>query len=91
MQKGYARRQPLALQPRAQPRESASMTYLESEYRETSQGSLSCSRARITAVSSIRLFVVFASPPESSFSIPRYSRIAPQPPGPGLPLQAPSV
>ena len=45
----------------------------------------------MTAVSSMRLFVVCASPPESSFSVPFHSKIAPQPPGPGLPEQAPSV
>ena len=43
----------------------------------------------------MRLLVVLASPPESSFSYTfcavRNRRIAPQPPGPGLPLQAPSV
>ena len=47
------------------------------------------------AVISMRLLVVLASPPESSFSYTfcavRNRRIAPQPPGPGLPLQAPSV
>ena len=31
------------------------------------------------------------TPPESSFSVPFHSKIAPQPPGPGLPEQAPSV
>ena len=35
--------------------------------------------------------VVLASPPEISFRWPLYSNIAPQPPGPGLPEQAPSV
>ena len=34
---------------------------------------------------------VSCSPPESSFSAVPYRRIAPQPPGPGLPLHAPSV
>src|SRR5438067_1938861 len=45
----------------------------------------------MTAVSSMRLLVVCASPPKSSFSWPFHARIAPQPPGPGLPLHAPSV
>src|SRR5262245_10974511 len=49
------------------------------------------SSAWIAAISSMRLLVVRISPPQSSFSFPRQRRIAPQPPGPGLPLQAPSV
>src|SRR5699024_8097468 len=44
----------------------------------------------MTAVSSIRLLVVFSSPPNSSFSWPPARIHTPQPPGPGLPLQAPS-
>src|SRR5689334_532505 len=43
------------------------------------------------AVSSMRWFVVRLSPPESSVSRPSSTRRAPQPPGPGLPEQAPSV
>src|SRR3954454_11491141 len=39
----------------------------------------------------MRLLVVSASPPESSRSRPSQRRMAPQPPGPGLPEQAPSV
>src|SRR3954454_17155600 len=39
----------------------------------------------------MRLFVVAGSPPDNSFSMPRDRRMAPQPPGPGLPLHAPSV
>jgi hypothetical protein len=42
-------------------------------------------------VSSMRLFVVADSPPKISRSFPSYSSTAPQPPGPGLPLHAPSV
>ena len=45
----------------------------------------------IAAISSIRLFVVMISPPESSFLTSLYRKIAPQPPGPGFPEQAPSV
>src|SRR4051794_41393107 len=45
----------------------------------------------ITDISSIRLLVVSGSPPESSRSWPFQRRMAPQPPGPGLPEQAPSV
>src|SRR5438876_5058004 len=45
----------------------------------------------MTAISSMRLLVVAGSPPESSRSRPTIRRMAAQPPGPGLPLQAPSV
>src|SRR5258706_12794286 len=45
----------------------------------------------MTAISSMRLLVVAAAPPQSSFSFPLKRRIAPQPPGPGLPRHAPSV
>src|SRR5690606_37907600 len=45
----------------------------------------------ITARSSMRLLVVSASPPCSFFSWAPWRSSAPQPPGPGLPLQAPSV
>ena len=44
----------------------------------------------MTAVSSMRLFVVAGSPPQSSFSRSRKTSSAPQPPGPGFPLHAPS-
>ena len=37
------------------------------------------------------LLVVAGSPPQISFSCAPERRIAPHPPGPGLPLQAPSV
>src|SRR5712691_7879814 len=39
----------------------------------------------------MRLLVVGASPPAISFSTPRKRSTAPHPPGPGLPLHAPSV
>src|SRR5712691_9323628 len=45
----------------------------------------------MAAISSIRLLVVSFSPPAISLSTPPKRRMAPQPPGPGLPLQAPSV
>jgi hypothetical protein len=48
-------------------------------------------QASITAVSSMRLLVVSGSPPNNSFSRPGARSSTPQPPGPGLPLQAPSV
>src|ERR1700731_3013635 len=39
----------------------------------------------------MRLLVVWGSPPLSSLTRSPKARIAPQPPGPGLPEQAPSV
>ena len=45
----------------------------------------------MAAMSSMRLFVVTASLPLKSFSTSLNRRTAPQPPGPGLPEQAPSV
>src|SRR6202043_505569 len=59
--------------------------------RSTRHGRLSASSAEIAAISSMRLLVVWASPPLSSLTWSPDSRIAPQPPGPGLPEQAPSV
>ena len=51
------------------------------------------SRPRITAVISMRLLVVSRSPPDDSISLPvaGWRRMKAQPPGPGLPLHAPSV
>ena len=65
--------------------------YCESVQSSTSQGSFRAERASMTARSSMRLFVVSRSPPESSFSRPMQLSMAAQPPGPGLPEQAPSV
>src|SRR4051812_13424741 len=62
-----------------------------SVWRTTRQGRFSASSARIAASISMRLLVVRDSPPDSSFSCGPERMIAPQPPGPGLPLQAPSV
>src|SRR5712671_4911461 len=45
----------------------------------------------MAAISSMRLLVVSSSLPASSFSTPRKRSTAPHPPGPGLPLHAPSV
>src|SRR6478672_1973642 len=47
----------------------------------------------MTACSSMRLFVVSRSAPKASltFPLPTWRRMNAQPPGPGLPLQAPSV
>src|SRR5471030_588714 len=67
------------------------ITYCESVTNSTSQERLSSSRPRIAPINSMRLLVVLASPPQSSFSTPLHTSSAPQPPGPGLPLQAPSV
>src|SRR5699024_7244729 len=67
------------------------MTYLESEYSSTMQGSVRAWSPRMTPVSSMRLLVVLFSPPLSSFLWGPYMRMHPQPPGPGLPEQAPSV
>ena len=47
--------------------------------------------ALIAAMSSMRLLVVCASPPNISFSWPFQRSTAPHPPGPGLPEHAPSV
>ena len=55
------------------------------------QLSFSSDKDSIAAMSSILLFVVLASPPDISFSASPYLRMAPQPPGPGLPEHAPSV
>src|SRR6185437_15427018 len=57
----------------------------------TRQGFFSASRPRMAASSSIRLFVVRASPPASSFSLSPMRSSTAQPPGPGLPRHAPSV
>ena len=66
-------------------------TYWLSVKMVTAQGCFSEDSASIGAVSSMRLLVVSASPPNSSLLCPPELRNAPQPPGPGLPLQAPSV
>jgi hypothetical protein len=65
--------------------------FAESVCISTSHGSFSAFSASIAAISSMRLLVVSASPPDSSLRVPLKRRIAPQPPGPGLPEQAPSV
>ncbi|MNY44320.1 hypothetical protein D3C86_1793370 [compost metagenome] len=68
------------------------MTYLLSVCRSTRQGRFRASSAAMAAISSMRLLVVLGSPPHNSFSWPApVCKMAPQPPGPGLPLQAPSV
>lgn len=83
--------QPRFFQPCAQPLVIPSTTYLLSVVSRTLHGYFSAERAFITPESSMRLLVVCDSPPESSFSLPSQRSIAPQPPGPGFPLQAPSV
>ena len=83
-------RQPLAFQPGSHSVMPLS-TYWLSTCSVTAQGRLSACSAWITAISSMRLLVVRRSPPNSSFSVPPDLSSTPQPPGPGLPLQAPSV
>ena len=46
------------------------MTYLLSLYSSTTHGSFKSRSASMTAVSSMRLLVVWAAPPERSFSVP---------------------
>ena len=58
---------------------------------DSRKAAVKASSARIAAVSSMRLLVVAASPPESSLRCSPKVMTAPQPPGPGLPEQAPSV
>src|SRR2546422_11507386 len=92
---------PLAPLPRRQPRAfhwgihslSPLATYWLSVISSTEHGRFSDSSPRITAMSSMRLFVVDRSPPDSLFRLPvgTCSRMNAQPPGPGFPLQAPSV
>ena len=67
------------------------LTYSESVCRSTREGLFSASSAEIAAISSMRLLVVAASPPQISLRCVPEIRIAPQPPGPGFPEQAPSV
>jgi hypothetical protein len=83
-------RQPFARQ-RAIHSSTPRLTYCESVVSATAHGRLSASSPAIAAMSSMRLFVVIASPPLSSRSRSPSRSSAPQPPGPGLPRQAPSV
>ncbi len=64
---------------------------MESVVTTTSERRVSDSSALIAAMSSMRLLVVCASPPNISFSWPFQRSTAPHPPGPGLPEHAPSV
>jgi len=59
--------------------------------RRTDASGLIAFSAEMTAVISIRLFVVAAAEPPSSLTWPWERSTAAQPPGPGLPEQAPSV
>src|SRR5882757_9475645 len=83
-------RQPFFFQPWIHL-EAPSSTYLLSVLIVTVHGRFSASRPEMTPISSMRLLVVAGSPPLSSRSRAPIRRIAAQPPGPGLPLQAPSV
>src|SRR5262245_21628948 len=66
-------------------------TYCESVCRRMRLPGCTASSARMTAVISMRLLVVCGSPPWSSRVLPSFWSRTPQPPTPGLPLQAPSV
>src|SRR6476620_12002083 len=57
----------------------------------TRQGFFKASSPLIAAISSMRLLVVKASPPDSSRSLSPMRKSTPQPPGPGLPRHEPSV
>src|SRR5581483_5003757 len=81
--------QPLRFQFHNQPL-TPFLTYSESVWNSTSQGSLSALSASMAACNSIRLFVVAGSPPLSSRLCCPCSRTAAQPPGPGFPWQPPS-
>src|SRR5215510_5624671 len=83
-------RQPLRFQPWIHFM-MPSRIYWLSVWRWTRQGRLRACKAEIAARSSMRLLVVWGSPPLSSFWRSPKARMAPQPPGPGLPEQAPSV
>jgi len=70
-----------------------SATYLLSVMTSTTVGRVSDSKPEMTPINSIWLLVVLAAPPESSFSdlLDGCRKMQAQPPGPGLPLHAPSV
>lgn len=66
-------------------------TYWLSVWISSSSCFLHACNARITAINSMRLFVVLGSPPlRSAIFLPSVA-IKPHPPGPGLPRQLPSV
>jgi len=67
-------------------------TYVESENSSTLQGAFKAFKPWIAAVNSIRLLVVWSTPPLNAFlvDVPGIVRMAAQPPGPGFPEQAPS-
>jgi len=85
------RRAPAVPLPAMDPAGDALTQILAVGVRSTVQGFFSASSAEIAAINSMRLLVVWVSPPFNSFSTSPNFRIAPQPPGPGLPEQAPSV
>jgi hypothetical protein len=68
-----------------------SRTYFESVCNTTLRRPFKAFRASIAAVSSIRLLVVSGSPPCRVLRLSPDISNTPQPPAPGLPLQAPSV
>src|SRR5690606_36679478 len=67
------------------------LTYWLSVCSSTVQGRERALSASMAAVSSMRLLVVSASPPLNSLRCRPNCRMAPQPPGSGLPEQAPSI
>ena len=67
------------------------ITYFESVCSRTAREPLSALSASMAAISSMRLLVVSGSPPCISLRCGPAISTAPQPPGPGFPLQAPSV
>src|SRR5690606_23745509 len=82
--------QPLRFQPWIQPW-TPFLTYWLSVWISTLQGRVRALSASMAAVSSILLLVVSGAPPFNSLRCCPNCRMAPQPPGPGLPEQAPSV
>jgi hypothetical protein len=84
-------RHPRHCQPSSQSSLKARTTYCESPSTDTRQLSFRHRSPSIAARNSIRLLVVCLSLPKNSLSVPLYTRIAAQPPGPGFPQHDPSM
>src|SRR5690606_1713026 len=82
--------QPLRFQP-ASHSVIPFRTYWESVFSSSCLAPFKALSPCIAAISSTRLLVVCFSPPCRVFSTPPYRITTPHPPGPGLPLHAPSV
>src|SRR3984957_20855991 len=67
------------------------ITYCESVCTVAIEGRFRAVSPMMAAISSMRLLVVAGSDPDSSLREPFQLSSTPQPPGPGLPRQAPSV